>query len=441
MIVPGPRLLFWVGAAGLPLAILGAAGPAAGAGAASALGLLVALVLADAAWARRRLAGLAAGLPSVVRLIRDRAGSFDVDLRNPAGRALRVRIGIAFPAGIETPHPEMAADLPPGAPLVRIAWPCRPRRRGSFRIEGCRIECASPLGFWAARRAAPSSMEIRVHPDLRAEGRAMAAVFLRRGPAGAHAHRQVGKGREFEKLRDYIPGDGLEDIHWKATAKRGRPVTKVFQVERTQEVYVAIDASRLSARPSGDPPSPALERYITAALSLAIAAQHQGDHFGLLAFGDRMLRFVRAGGGRGHFALCRDALLTLEPRLVAPDFEEAAVFVRRRLRRRALIVVLTDLDDPVLAEDFTSASDLLRRQHLVLACMLQPEGARPLFTGPEPADNEDLYRHLAGHIAWHHLRELQRLLGRRGVGLSFLDQAFAAGVVSRYLATKQRQAL
>ncbi len=76
-----------------------------------------------------------------------------------------------------------------------------------------------------------------------------------------------------------------------------------------------------------------------------------------------------------------------------------------------------------------------------MACMLRPEGARPLFDGREPSDIEDLYRSLAGHMAWHHLRELQRQLGRHGVGLSLLDQAFAAGVVSSYLAMKQRQAL
>lgn len=441
MIVPRPRLLFWVGAAGLPLGVLSAAGPSAEAGVSAIAGLFIVVVLADAAWAGRRLAGLAVVLPPVIRLIRDREGAFDVDVRNPAGRALAVRIGLEFPPGIETPRREIDVELPQEGPVVRLAWPCRPRRRGSFRIESWHLECASLLGFWAARRAAPAATEIRVHPDLRAEGRAMAAVFLQRGQTGAHAHRQVGKGREFEKLREYIPGDGLEEIHWKATAKRGRLVTKVFQVERTQEVYVALDASRLSARPSGDPPSPALERYIAAALSLAIAAQHQGDHFGLLTFSDRMIGFVRAGGGRGHFALCRDALLALEPRLVAPDFEEAAIFVRRRLRRRALVVVLTDLDDPVLAEDFTRASDLLRRQHLIMACMLRPEGARPLFSGSEPTDMEDLYRALAGHVAWHHLRELQRQLGRHGVRLSLLDQAFAAGVVSSYLALKQRQAL
>src|SRR5207247_4961504 len=105
------------------------------------------------------------------------------------------------------------------------------------------------LGFWAARKSVATKSEVRVYPNLFNERKNLAALFLHRGAFGLHAQRQVGKGREFEKLREYIPGDGYDEIHWKATAKRGRPVTKVFQIERTQEVYVVIDASRLSARP------------------------------------------------------------------------------------------------------------------------------------------------------------------------------------------------
>src|SRR5207247_10489432 len=88
------------------------------------------------------------------------------------------------------------------------------------------------------------------YPNLFTERKSLAALFLHRGSFGLHAQRQVGKGREFEQLREYIPGDGFDEVHWKATAKRGRPITKIFQVERTQEVYVVIDASRLSARPT-----------------------------------------------------------------------------------------------------------------------------------------------------------------------------------------------
>src|SRR5439155_1828093 len=127
--------------------------------------------------------------------------------------------------------------------------------------------------------------------------RDLAALFLHRGAFGLHAERQVGKGREFEKLREYVPGDGYDEIHWKATAKRGRPITKVFQIERTQEIYVVIDASRLSARsvkggrprdedrkadamrlphplqPStidAPPSATVLERFVTAALVLGL---------------------------------------------------------------------------------------------------------------------------------------------------------------------------
>ena len=110
-------------------------------------------------------------------------------------------------------------------------------------------------------------------------------LFLPRGSLGIHAQRQLGKGREFEKLREYMPGDSYEDIHWKTTAKRARPVTKVFQLERTQEIYVIIDASRLSARTeevmssnqqnedSTKASKTILEKYITAAMILWLAAE------------------------------------------------------------------------------------------------------------------------------------------------------------------------
>src|SRR5206468_11571218 len=157
----------------------------------------------------------------------------------------------------------------------------------------------------------PASAGLRVYPDLHSERNEVAALFLRRSHFGTRAQRQAGQGRDFEKLREYVPGDSYDEIHWKATAKRGHPVTKVFQIERTQEVYVVLDASRLSARLSGSPPRSALERSITAALILALAAERQSDLFGLVAFSDRILAFLRARRGKAHFDGCREALYRL----------------------------------------------------------------------------------------------------------------------------------
>jgi uncharacterized protein (DUF58 family) len=173
---------------------------------------------------------------------------------------------------------------------------------------------------------------------------------------------------------------------------------------------------------------------------LGLAAEQQGDLFGLLTFTDKVERFVRAKNGQAHYSACRDALYTLHPKIVTPDFDEVCTFIRLRLRRRALLVVLTSLDDPVLAESFVRNIELVRRQHLVLVNMLQPPGAVPLFTDPNLATLDELYQHLGGHLLWHKLRELEKVLQRRGVRLSQLqNERLSAEVVSQYLGVKQRQ--
>src|SRR3954454_8609887 len=145
------------------------------------------------------------------------------------------------------------------------------------------------------RRRATVQSELRVYPNLLTERKNLAALFLRRGALGVHAQRQIGKGRDFEKLRDYVSGDSFDEIHWKATARRGKPITKVFQIERTQEIYVVIDASPPSARRAGEGEKQTVivERLVTAALVLGLAAERQGDLFGLMSFTDKVEGFVR----------------------------------------------------------------------------------------------------------------------------------------------------
>jgi len=255
-----------------------------------------------------------------------------------------------------------------------------------------------------------------------------------------HAQRLLGHGREFEKLREYLPGDSYDEIHWKATAKRGRPVTKLYQVERTQEIYVALDASRLSRRAAGA--KPALERFINAALVLGLAAEKQGDLFGLIVFNDRVRRFVRAANGKAHFDTCRDALYTVAPEIVTPDFAELFTQVRLKLRRRALVLLLTDLSDPLLAERFRASVPLVARQHLIMVNMFPQPGAQPLFQQPDATATDDLYRRLGGQLVWQSLRELGRGLQHLGVTLTLVEQdRLCVELVSQYMRVKQRQAL
>jgi hypothetical protein len=107
-----------------------------------------------------------------------------------------------------------------------------------------------------------------------------------------------------------------------------------------------------------------------------------------------------------------------------------------------LLVFLTSLDDPALAENFVRNLELIHRQHLVLVNMLQPPDAEPLFSNPDVVSVDDLYRHLGGHLRWQRLRELEKVLQRRGVRFSLLqNERLCADLVSRYLSVKQRQLL
>jgi uncharacterized protein (DUF58 family) len=463
-LVPRNRLLFWVAVLGLPLALLSVAEPAATVLSLGVLVLFAVFAAADALGALAHLRGLSLQLPSVSRMSKDRLAKIEIRIRNVRLKAQTLRVALALPREIQTAQEDTLVRLPADSEWSRFTWDCTPRMRGQYRLRSAALEATSPLGLWAARRTVPASSEIRVYPNLLSERKDLAALFLHRGSFGLHAQRQLGKGREFEKLREYIPGDSFEDIHWKATARRGHPITKTFQIERTQEVYVVLDASRLSARsvagpvpgvvgnPGANdsypstldtpPPSPALERFIAAALVLGLAAEQQGDLFGLLTFTNRVDRFVRAKNGKAHYSACRDALYLLQPQVVTPDFDELCTFIRLRLRRRALLFFLTALDDPVLAESFVRNLDLIRRQHLVMVNMVQPPGVAPIFSSPNVGSVDDLYQHLGGHLLWQNLRELEKVLQRRGVGFSLLkNERLSAQLVAQYLNVKRRQAL
>ncbi len=444
MIVPRYQLLFWVGVIVVPGGLVAAAAPPLTLLVWLLVGFLLAAALIDAAWGLGRLRGLTVNLPDVVRLTRTRDGDVPLQIINASRQAMTLRLGLPFPEQVEPGRDDLVVDLPEGHEEVSLNYPCVGLQRGRYSLERCYFERRSPMGFWALRGNTAAATELRVYPNLKRERRNLAALFLNSSNLGIHAQRVVGKGRDFEKLREYIPGDSYEDIHWRASAKRGHPVTKVYQIERTQEVYVVIDASRLSAR-QADPADPEnwetqLERFLTAALVLGLAAEKQGDNFGLIVFGDKVDTFVRARNGKAHYGICRDALYTQEPQLVNPDFEEMARFVRTNLTRRALLLFLTNLDDPVLAENFTENIQLVSRQHLTLVNMLVPPGVQPIFTNPGVHRLADVYRHLGGHYRWHELRELERVLQRQGVRFQLLqNEGLCADLVTQYVGVKQRQ--
>jgi uncharacterized protein (DUF58 family) len=430
MIVPAPRMLLAAAVVIPPAATVAGIVPGL---AIPCAGIVVAAILVaavDAVRARERAGAIQARAPEVVRVTKDTPAALAITWESRLAQAVSLRAGIVMPEGVSSEKITEQVNLPPGKSA--LAWPCTGVRRGDHDLTELHLETPSPLGLWLARDRRAVACHIRVYPNLR--DRETAALFLGTAQAGLRLARQAGKGREFERLRDYAPGDSYEDIYWKATARRGKPVVKLYQLEHAQEVYAVIDASRLSARDN------VIESYVTAALHLALAAERQGDRFGLITFSDRAHCLVRAHHGMDHFRLCRETIYNLHPRRVSPDFREVFTSIQLNLRRRALLVFLTSLDDPLVAETFEREVGILSRRHVVLIVSAAKSHDLPFASAPESL--ESVYSALAGQIVWNKMRQLQISLGNRGVRLFLVDPSqIKRRVATAYFDVKRRQAL
>ena len=432
MLAPAPRLLLASVVVALPLAAIGGMFPRATAACIAGLAVCAVVAAYDAAAAQRAIERIAVRTPPFIRLTKDVAAAFPVTIENRGEASCALRLGVAPLAGVETGPLVMDVCAAPGASLVE--WPCTGRARGDHPLRELHVEAASPLGLWLARQGRPLEFAFRVYPNLR--DHATAALFLRTANVGLRVRRQVGKGREFENLRHYLPGDSFEDIHWKATAKRSFPAVKLYRVEHAQEVYAIIDSSRLSAREG------ILGSFVDAALHLALVAEKQGDRFGLVTFSDRTHKFLRARNGMDHFRLCRETIYNLRAERVSPDFRDVFTSLQLNLRRRSLVVFFTSLDDALLAEGFERDIPMLARRHLVLVNVRRTAALHPLYTGEPPADRDALYSGLAGQLLCNRMRALQIALENRGVKLTVTDaERIKMQVTAGYLDVKRRQAL
>jgi uncharacterized protein (DUF58 family) len=368
MIAPRTNLVMWAAAIILPLSIL--AGVVGSLRSICVLGIVVFVLasLVDLLLGLGKYRQLEFQIPPVNRVTAGRDFELDLKLSGTGLRGGAIRLVLDLPPIVKPDQSNIPLQIKTGILNLLVPIKAVAEHRGTYPINRLFFDWISPVRFWVFREERPLKSELRVYPDLALEGRKI-AHFLDRGGFGVHRQRQIGRGREFEKLREYEPGDSFDSIHWKAAAKRNKPITKVFLLEKSQEVYIAIDSSRLSGRSLSSFPlsssyssssssstvvdpsarhvsehsehadagnaerqtpnakratSTILESFIAATLLCGATAERQGDLFGLITFSDKVDQMARARSGSLHFNHCRDLLINLQARLVAPDFEDIA---------------------------------------------------------------------------------------------------------------------
>ncbi|HEX6489103.1 MAG TPA: DUF58 domain-containing protein [Candidatus Dormibacteraeota bacterium] len=337
-------------------------------------------------------------------------------------------------------EPREAAGTFDGQGVLRVAYVTRARRRGAYRFDAVDIRCWRPGGWWVRQVRLPLPETVPVYPDVLAVRRHQFA--LRRGlrsAAGLRRARPPGASTAFAGLRDYVRGDDARRISWKATARRDHPVTVEVEAERGQQLLVAVDCGRLMNAQAG-----VLTKHdhaVNAALLLAHVGQTQGDRVGLLAFSDRVLNLLPPQRGAGQVALINRALYSLPAEPVEPDFGAAFSLAARRLNRRSLVIVLTDVMDTETSRDLVAHALRLGRRHLVLVVAM----ADPTLIAAraaEPRTAGDAYRWAAAEELLEDRARSFEILARGGVlGLDVEAGKLSPALVERYLELKERALL
>jgi uncharacterized protein (DUF58 family) len=323
----------------------------------------------------------------------------------------------------------------PGKGQALATTTIRPTRRGRFEVNELVVRVTGPVGLVARQRARDLPGLIRVYPPFasrkEAELRIDRARILEVGLRSAQGR---GGGTEFDQLREYSVDDDSRRIDWAATARSGKGIVRTFRAERNQTVVVLLDNGRtMAGRVAG---VPRVEHAMDAVLMLTAVATRLGDRAGLVAFDRRVRAVVPPGQRSDQLARVSEAMYMLEPELAESDYLAAFTETLARWRRRALLVVLTELADQALADTLLPALPLIVRSHLVIVASVRDPDLQQ-WGSSTPGDISAAYRQAAATAALAARHQLAARL--RGLGATVVDAPpgrLAPALADAYLKVK-----
>jgi uncharacterized protein (DUF58 family) len=362
-----------------------------------------------------------------------------VGLRNRRAAGLEAALADHVPLGLRPVVREIRGRFDARGEWI-ASYVVHPPHRGAFQFGALDLQTWRPGGWLARQVRLPSPQSAAVYPNVLAIRQYQ--LTLRRGMPyrpGQRRSRPPGAATSFAGLRDYIPGDDPRRINWKATARRDQPVTMELEAERGQQVMILLDCGRLMTAPAGELTK--LDHAVNAALLLGWLAQQQGDRVGLVAFTDQVDSFLAPQRGPTQVNRLNEALYGVRAQYVEPDFQEAFGQVARRVSRRSLVVVLTDVLDPGASRELVGQALWLSARHLVLIVAMEDPAL--ISSRDAPIDRSArAYEWAAAEELLASRRQSFEVLRRGGVlGLDVPAGKLSPALVERYLELKERALL
>jgi uncharacterized protein (DUF58 family) len=353
------------------------------------------------------------------------------------------------------PTPFWLRDEPPDAFIIEVrilkgrlagrgnwqeTYRVRPLRRGDYRFGNLNLRWQGPLGLVVRHGRVTAASPVKVYPNLLDVRRY--DLLLRRNRLqefGLRHSRVFGEGTEFERLREYLPDDEFRRINWKATARRNRPVTVEYQTERSQNVVAVLDIGRMMQSPVAQIAK--LDYVINAVLLLAYVATGKGDKIGLLTFADEVSQFIAPRQGRGQFYRMLELLYAVEAQPVEPDYRRCLSYLALKQRKRALVVIFTDLSGGTSMQMLVNQVGMLAQRSLPLVVTISDPDIHTAAQ-QRPGDSLSVYQRAAAVQLLEERRLALDNLRRQGVlTLDVPATQLSIAVIDRYLELKARTML
>jgi uncharacterized protein (DUF58 family) len=400
----------------------------------AALALFACLLIADALLLTRTKIAITRLEPEPFAM--RRRSSIDYTIRNESPLALRAGIVEAPIELLRFEIDEAIGVVPPRSEL-HLRRPVMPVKRGGAVLHTLFAWYETPIGFFRRRFSVACAQDVRVYPDLSAVERyGSLHVRNRLIEAGLRRMRLRGAGTEPESVREWSSGDPFRSIDWKATARSGKVMVAQYEVERSQNVMILLDAGRLMMARIDEQRK--FDYAVTAALSVASIAALANDKVGLVAFAGDILR-ARAPRqiGRSLRRISQE-MHDIEPRFEESDYEKAFAYVRSHVHKRSLIIFFTDMVDPAAQSVVLAQLGTLSRRHLVV-CAFMNDAAVERALESDPHDVQDAYAQSVALELREERKTAAAVLTRMGVRVIDVPaRALTTALIDRYLRIKQR---
>jgi uncharacterized protein (DUF58 family) len=315
-----------------------------------------------------------------------------------------------------------------------------PVRRGDYAFGDFTLRWLGPMGLVLRQARIQAAEPVKVYPNLLDVRRY--DLLLKRNrlqEMGLRNSRIFGEGTEFERLREYQPDDEFRRINWKATARRHFPVTTEYQTERSQTVMAVLDTGRMMQSPVADIAK--LDYVVNAVLFLAYVASGKGDRVGMMSFADDVSHYLGPRQGRGQFYRMLEILYAVEPQPVEPNYRRAISYLAVKQRRRALVILFTDLSSGVSVDSLVGQVSMLAKSSLPLVVTISDPDVHAA-SKQIPADSLSVYQRAAARQILDERRLVLDTFHRRGVlTLDVPANQLSTAVINRYLELKGRMQL